>query len=301
MAGEVATPGVSAEDELRGMIYRGLFVMIILMAVVQFFASQGSEASAALNSIEFKGFQRNYLIVYCFMVAGDWLQGPYVYHLYDYYGWSISDIGVLFIAGFGASMAFGTFIGSACDKVGRKNGCIGYAVIYAASCLTKHAGAKAAPSPAYFWILMFGRILGGIATSLLFSAFDAWMVTEHKRHKFSDAGMSQTYSRATIANGLVAVSAGFVGQYASDAAGPVAPFDMAIVFMMVGVAIVIATWSENYGGSDNGSGSIAGSIKVALAQCKDDPTIVAACMLQSFFESAMYLPTPCTVNVLTND
>ena len=47
-------------------------------------------------------FQRSYLTVYMLMVAGDWLQGPYVYALYEYYGFKIQDIGTLFIAGFGS-------------------------------------------------------------------------------------------------------------------------------------------------------------------------------------------------------
>ena len=49
--------------------------------------------------------------------AGDWLQGPYVYALYQHYGYSRSDIGKLFIAGFGSSMVFGTVVGSLGDKL----------------------------------------------------------------------------------------------------------------------------------------------------------------------------------------
>ena len=48
--------------------------------------------------------------------AGDWLQGPYVYALYQHYGFDRSDIGRLFIAGFGSSMIFGTIVGSLADK-----------------------------------------------------------------------------------------------------------------------------------------------------------------------------------------
>jgi len=48
--------------------------------------------------------------------AGDWLQGPYVYALYQHYNYSQGDIGRLFIAGFGSSMLFGTIVGSLGDK-----------------------------------------------------------------------------------------------------------------------------------------------------------------------------------------
>jgi hypothetical protein len=49
-------------------------------------------------------------------LAGDWLQGPYVYYLYSTYGFGKGEIGQLFIAGFGSSMLFGTIVGSLADK-----------------------------------------------------------------------------------------------------------------------------------------------------------------------------------------
>lgn len=57
------------------------------------------------------------------------------------------------------------------DASGRRNASIIYCVTYILSCFTKH-------SPEY-WVLMIGRVLGGIATSLLFSAFESWLVAEH--------------------------------------------------------------------------------------------------------------------------
>ena len=51
--------------------------------------------------------------------------------------------------------------------------CIVFGVVYTGSCITKLF-------PDYY-ILLFGRLLGGIATSLLFSSFESWMVDEHKK------------------------------------------------------------------------------------------------------------------------
>jgi hypothetical protein len=51
-----------------------------------------------------------------FLSAGDWLQGPHVYALYDSYGMSTHQIEVLFVAGFGSSMIFGTVVGSFADR-----------------------------------------------------------------------------------------------------------------------------------------------------------------------------------------
>ena len=49
---------------------------------------------------QFKAFQRAYLTVYLLMMAGDWLQGPYMYALYDAYGFKHEEIAALFVAGF---------------------------------------------------------------------------------------------------------------------------------------------------------------------------------------------------------
>lgn len=35
-------------------------------------------------------------------------------------------------------------------------------------------------------VLLLGRVLGGISTSLLFSAFESWMVSEHRKQGEND-------------------------------------------------------------------------------------------------------------------
>jgi hypothetical protein len=52
-----------------------------------------------------------------FFSAGDWLQGPHVYALYHSYGMNTHQIEILFVAGFGSSMIFGTIVGSFADKL----------------------------------------------------------------------------------------------------------------------------------------------------------------------------------------
>jgi hypothetical protein len=69
-------------------------------------------------------------------------------------------------------MVFGTFVGSLADKLGRKRMALCFCIVYGASCAT-----KLSPN---FAILMVGRLLAGVATSLLFSVFEAWLVSEHK-------------------------------------------------------------------------------------------------------------------------
>jgi MFS transporter, MFS domain-containing protein family, molybdate-anion transporter len=176
------------------------------------------------------------------LTAGDWLQGPYVYALYQHYGFQKGDIGRLFIAGFGASMILGTVVGSLADKHGRRAASLLYVVTYAASCATKH-------SPNY-WVLMLGRVFGGVATSLLFSAFESWVIAEHFKRGYDGEWLYDLFSKAVfLGNGLMAILSGLVANYLVEGLklGPVAPFDAAIAVLSVGGAIILATWPENHG------------------------------------------------------
>ena len=78
-----------------------------------------------------------YLCVYLLATSSDWFQGPYVYALYSAYGFSQHDIAVLFVAGFGSSMIFGSFIGGMADSGGRRKYVVIFAIVYALSCITK--------------------------------------------------------------------------------------------------------------------------------------------------------------------
>jgi len=241
-----------------------------------------SKGPAEKMSSVFLSFRNNYLVVYTLMMAGDWLQGPYVYALYSHYGYDKGDIGKLFIAGFGSSMVFGTIVGSAADKYGRKKFALVYCVTYILSCVTKH-------SPDY-WILMLGRFFGGIATSLLFSAFESWLVAEHFKRGHDAALLSNTFSKAVfLGNGLIAILAGLLANFLVDdmAFGPVAPFDASAVVLLIGGIVIHLTWTENYGDASD-SQSLAQSFQKATQAIVSDKKVALLGCMQAMFEGSMY-------------
>jgi MFS family permease len=168
-------------------------------------------------------------------------------------------------------MLFGTVAGSLADTLGRKRGALAYVVVYAASCVTKHWRS--------YEVLMFGRVLGGIATSLLFSVFDSWLVAEHASRGFEPAWLSTTFANAQAGNSIVAILSGVLGEWIAgttpmrvlvagstggeDAApdgaimwgGYCLPFDAAAVFLLVGGFVIMTTWNENYGDTKQSSGA----------------------------------------------
>ncbi len=207
----------------------------------------------------------------------DWLQGPYVYALYDSYGFEKEQIAHLFIAGFGSSMLFGTFVGALADKYGRKRMSVAYAVFYGLACVTKLYN--------NFALLLFGRVLSGIATSLLFSSFESWMVSEHQKFQFAPAWLSQTFSHATLGNGVIAIGSGLMASYVADQYGFVAPFMVALVILALCGVVVLSMWEENFGDAKI---DVQGGFRNAIQALQNDTRVPLLGLVQSLFEGAMY-------------
>lgn len=67
---------------------------------------------------------------------------------------------------------------------------------------------------------------------------------------FDPQWLSLTFSKAIfLGNGLVAIVSGLFANLLADnlGFGPVAPFDAAACFLAIGMAIILSSWTENYG------------------------------------------------------
>ena len=146
---------------------------------------------------------RIYLPVYLLATAADWLQGPYKYAVYSAYGYDQRAISILFVAGFGSGMTLGSIVGGWADTFGRKKMALVYCGCYFLSCLAKHCRP--------FSMLLIGRVLGGVATSLLFSVFDSWLIRAHSIHKIDkNKYLSESFSTANFGSSVVAILSGLV-------------------------------------------------------------------------------------------
>mmetsp|Transcript_1340 Transcript_1340/g.1805 ORF Transcript_1340/g.1805 Transcript_1340/m.1805 type:complete len:476 (-) Transcript_1340:205-1632(-) len=241
---------------------------------------------------------RKYLIVYLLATLSDWLQGPYVYALYSDYKYSQHDIAVLFVAGFGSSMIFGSFVGGMADWGGRRLFVVVFALIYAASCVTKHFKE--------YKILMLGRLLGGVATSLLFSVFEAWLIRSH-----ADAGLKQyigkSFSWAAYCNSIVAISSGLVANEAAASfpmtaikedvlyfGGYLTPFDISLCALVLCGLAAMSLWDENFGESDSSDSKVAqpqwyDGLRSAFTTTIRSKDILLCGIISSLFEGSMYI------------
>jgi len=275
-------------------VYSAALILCGILTAAVTIASRGKQAtSKAPSSPEFRRFQMGFLAVYYIAMTADWLQGPYVYALYSSYGFAKNDIAVLFVGGFGASMVFGTFVGAAADRLGRRKLCLLYCLLYAASCATKHGKD--------YWVLMLGRILGGVATSLLFSSFESWMVCEHNARGHDAASLSDTFSLMYFGNSLCAILAGLVAEAAADAVplttisgiwhygGYCSPFDLSALCLIVAFALITATWGENYGVQEGKGAETSCVLEKPAKQMLQDARIMLIGVVVSLFEGSMYI------------
>ena len=186
--------------------FYGLMVILTVgMATLK--SSADGNATGELSKKElvlrsdFEAFKRGYFVLYVVLMLSDWVQGTNMYTLYQGYG---VDINTLFITGFLTSGFFSIWIGPYIDRYGRKKACILYCIGEVVINVLEH-------SPD-FATLMVGRVIGGLTTALLFTAFESWMVSSHREHGFKEEWLAETYSVCSVGNGLIAVASGIISQ-----------------------------------------------------------------------------------------
>lgn len=213
------------------------------------------------------------------------------------------NVGTLFLTGFLSSAIFGTFLGIYVDTYGRKLGCIIFCLLEIVINILEHL-----PN---MHLLMFGRILGGMSTSLLFTAFESWMVSEHRKRGFDDSLLASTFAISSWGNGFVAILAGFLAQGASDLGGDIGPFQLAIALTII-TLVPICFWKENYGSTTGNSGSskeqnetcsidsngkvtcsttevsMLASMKASINFIIEHPSVLCLGLSQACFEGAIY-------------
>lgn len=235
--------------------------------------------------------------------------GPYVYSLYkDQFGLKETIVAALFTTGFLSGAVSGYFVGQWADKFGRKAACMVFCVTYSIACFS-----TLAPNVP---LLFVGRTFGGISTSLMYSAFESWMVTEYHKRQMDNAGMSLSnmYGTMTTLNSIVAIIAGVSSEYLVQFTHTKrAPFMASAALLSIAFWIILGCWvnilafsqlqyislenvltvfqTENHGDSHKTSDTATTSTpaKNALKIFFTDKRILTLGLASCFFEGSMYL------------
>mmetsp|Transcript_12693 Transcript_12693/g.13966 ORF Transcript_12693/g.13966 Transcript_12693/m.13966 type:complete len:478 (+) Transcript_12693:88-1521(+) len=240
--------------------------------------TSGGKSAKQLHN-EFNSFRQKYIMVHLVIMLADWMQGTHMYTLYLSYNVNVS---ALFLTGFFSGALFAPFLGSAVDKFGRKRSCIIYCVLEIIINVMEHY--------TNFTVLLIGRVLGGISTNLLFSAFESWMTTEHRRRGYPEEWLQRIYSEMSIGNGAMAILAGIVAQVLEDYFGHIGPFQGAIALTFLALLLVLG-WEENYGEEqkgDHNTSTLYSQFMDGWRTTINDSRIWRIGLTQALSEGAMY-------------
>jgi len=191
----------------------------------------------------------------------------------------------LFLTGFASTALFGPLVGRLCDTYGRKAGTLVFSLLYSLGAMSTKSN--------LLGVLLAGRVMGGIGTSLLFSAPEAWLVGDAARNGL-EGSLGETFGLAYAGDSIVAILAGQMAGMAAGSRGPSGPFELSVGFLILGGLLAAFTWKENIAGNikSGGDSDDAGSkptIRDAVKVVKEDPKIMLVGSIQSLFEAAMYI------------
>jgi MFS family permease len=256
----------------------GLGLLVVLLKL----AGRETSDSIQVKPAHVQSLQARFLSVFWLLRMSDWMQGPYFYEVYAskiFQGVpaSMTLVSRLFLTGFASTALFGPSVGRAADTYGTKRATIAFCVLYA-------LGALSTKSP-ILQILFVGRILSGIGTSLLFSAPEAWLVSEAQKTN-STSYLGDTFGLAYAGDSVVAILAGQLAMGAAVRRGPSGPFELSTVFLALGGILCTFLWKENKAPSVANSKP---SIREAVQVIQKDPKIALVGGVQSLFEAAMYI------------
>ncbi|KAH7262845.1 hypothetical protein BKA59DRAFT_39989 [Fusarium tricinctum] len=226
-------------------------------------------------------FRSKFLWVYGLAIAADWLQASYLYSgLKNSHRLSEPVIAALFATGFVVTGTSTLFIGSIVDKYGTKAMCRYYCIASSLSCLSMLCGSLP--------LLFISRALGGICNTILYSAFETWMVAEHHKQGFANCvgALDVMHSSIAITNGFVSVGSGVVAQMLASVFGSqLAPFVVSLICLGTALMSITRSWADNHG--TTGKNSKLAMKTAPVVDLLRDPSVIALIFALCFFECSM--------------
>jgi len=164
------------------------------------------------------------------------MQGTHLYALYSEYNYNVAS---LYAIGFIAGALSSPLIGPMVDKFGRRNSAMVYCALEVLinmmeqyNCLTG---------------LILSRMIGGITTNLLFTVFESWVLSEHRKKGFAEEEYDVILRDSVVASNVSAIASGIIAHYLAENFGSVGPFKGAVCCTLLALILVSYFWEENYG------------------------------------------------------
>ncbi|KAI0106528.1 MFS general substrate transporter [Nemania sp. FL0031] len=229
----------------------GLLVLVPIVAIVAGYKTilslvQGtSTEKRELDPLDDEAgrLQRTFLRVYLVVVGSEWLQNPFMYSLFrNEKMLDEGTVATLYISTYVAAAVSALFTGYLTDRFGRRNACLVFCGI--------HSLAAVSVCFDRLPILILGRVLGGIALTLLWTAFESWFIAEYNERGLaqSSVSLSSMFGTMTTYKCITAIVVGVLGHGVVRALGSkIHPFIFGVALDLCAAVLMVRTWNENWG------------------------------------------------------
>jgi len=225
---------------------------------------------------KFNQFRLQYLVVFGAIMLADGLQGTHLYALYEGYNFNVAN---LYSIGFAAGALASPFMGPLVDKFGRRNSGLVYCALEMFingleqyKCMTG---------------LLVSRIIGGITTNLLYTVFESWVVTEHRKRGYPEEKLEFILRDSVIMSNVLAIASGILAEILADTFGLTGPFKGAVCSTFLALTLVASVWSENYGSDHTENQHVGQIMSEAFRTIVSDTKICRIGLIQGLTEGAL--------------
>ena len=261
------------------LLAQGLFAGLRRKAAGESSDTSTSTSTSLTPTAAERGVAFRFLAVYMVYKLGDWMQGPFFYEVYSERCSDSASISFLFLIGFLSAMAGGAFLGGTIDTKGRK-----IATIFACILFTLSAWSVTS------WdmnVLILGRTLGGIATSLFQTAPEAWLLGECSRLSVRSRFVDTLFGWVYFLDALVAILAGYAAEAAVSSGRSTASFEVSGITALLAAILTATLWSENTAPKEENKAESGTLATLKFIFSRTDILLLGA--VQAAFEGSMYV------------
>jgi MFS family permease len=202
--------------------------------------------------------------------------GTHLYALYEGYNFNVAN---LYAIGFAAGAVASPFMGPLVDKFGRRNSALVYCALEMLingleqyKCITG---------------LLISRMIGGITTNLLFTVFESWVVTEHRKRGYPEEKLELILRDSVIISNVLAIASGIFAEILAEKFGLTGPFKGAVCSTFFALLLVWFVWGENYGSENTADQNVNQIMKAAFRTIVSDSKICRIGVIQGLTEGAL--------------
>ncbi|KAI0145616.1 MFS general substrate transporter [Xylariaceae sp. FL1272] len=228
----------------------------------------GEKSDVGQRDLEARKFRMTFLWVYLLVMGAEWLQGPFTYTLFRHQkALSESTVALFYIITYTGAALSSLFTGYLTDRFGRRRACLCFCFIHSLAAVTVCSD--------QLWVLVLGRVLAGIGITLLWTAFESWMIAEYNERGLeeSELTLGAMFARMTTANCLTAIFAGVLGHCVVFVMGSkVVPFLFSVVLDLTAAILMVRTWNENRGTAPTTASDEECLVIEARATSTDEPS-----------------------------